>query len=242
MAKFAWTNASVWGGGFDYSGQSNSIAVTTEVTTLDVTTFGSGGWQENIGGLKSYTMEMSGFWESGTGTTAVDPYTFAQLGQTQQLFFVAPGTVAGQVGYAFNGMDSTYQLGGEVGTAAPFTINGVATTPWPEVRGQIAAAKGSVSATGALGSVLTLGAAGTGQRLYAGVHVFSPGTTVTVQVQSASTVGFASPTTRATFPAITAQGGTWLTPVDGPITDQYFRLNVSAITGTFVLGAWIAVQ
>lgn len=241
MAKQAWLNATVWGGGFDFTGQSNTVTVEPSAAPLDVTTFGSGGWQENIGGLKSYELEVGGFWESAAGTTTVDPYEYARLGATGQTWFVSPNAVAGSVGYAFNAMDSAYNLGGEIGSAAPFTVSGAAASPYPMVRGQIAAAKGNISATGAAGSVLTLGAASAGQFVYAGIHVFSPGTTVTVQVQSSTVIGFGAPTTRATFPAITAQGSTWLTPVAGPITDQFWRLNVSAVTGTFSLGAWIGI-
>lgn len=239
MAKFAWLNATVWGGGFDFTGQSNSVTMSGESNPLDVTTFGSGGWTENIGGLKNYSLDMAGFWESATGTTTVDPFTFNTVGAAGIPFVVSPSNVAGQPMYAANAMTTQYQLGGEVGAAAPFTLTGGAATPFPLVRGQIAAAKGNVSATGQLGSILTLGAAASGQNIYAGLHVFSPGTTITVQVQSAATIGFASPTTRATFTAMTAQGSLWLPPITGPITDQYWRLNVSAITGTFVAGGWI---
>ncbi|HEY9416720.1 MAG TPA: hypothetical protein VIQ30_18350, partial [Pseudonocardia sp.] len=86
-----------------------------------------------------------------------------------------------------------------------------------------------------------VGAVASGQFAYAALHVFSAGTTMTVQVQSAATVGFASPTTRGTFSAATAVGGLWLTRVAGPITDTYWRLNVSAITGTFQVAGVIAI-
>lgn len=241
MAKFAWLNATVWGGGFDFTGQANSVTANAEVAPLDVTTFGSGGWQENIAGLKDYNLEVGGFWESATGTTTVDPYEFARMGATGQTYFVSPNAVAGSVGYALNAMDSQYQFGGEIGSAAPFSVSAVAATPYPMVRGQIAAAKGNISATGQAGSVLTLGATSGTQFVYAGIHVFSPGTTVTVQLQSSTVIGFGAPTTRATFPAITTQGATWLTPLAGPVTDQFWRLNVSAVTGTFSLGAWIGI-
>lgn len=242
MAKFAWLNATVWGGGFDFTGQSNSVNMTAEATQVDVTNFGSGGWSESIGGLKNYTLEMGGFWESGASGAAVDPLVYASLGAGGQPFVISPGNVAGQPMYAANAMTSEYDLGGEIGAAAPFRLSGVAATPFPMVRGQLAAPRGNVSATGQLGGILTLGAASALQQVYAGLHVFSAGTSLTVQLQSASTVGFASPTTRATFTAMTAQGWQWLTPVAGPITDQYWRLNVSAITGTFNVGGWIGVQ
>lgn len=240
MAKFAWLNATVWGGGFDFTGQANTVSVESTVEDVDVTTFGSGGYREVIGGLKDYTLSVGGFWEAGTG--AVDPAAYATVGGTGQTFVISPANTAGQPMYAVNAMTSGYTIGGELGAAAPFELSAAAATPWPMVRGQIAAAKGAASATGQLGAILTLPAAGAGQQVYAGLHVFSAGTTLTVQLQSAAAIGFASPTTRATFTAMTAVGHQWLTPVAGPITDQFWRLNISAVTGSFTVGGWIGVQ
>lgn len=241
MSRFALLNATVWGGGYDFTGDSNSVNLATEVDVLDVTTFGSGGWQENIAGLRSIALEVAGFWQAGAG--AVDPEVWAGLGGSAQVHMVSAANTETQPAYGFQALKSSYSLLGDIGKAAPFSLKGVGAGAVPEVRGQIAKAKGSVAATGQLGSILTLGAPLAGQSAYAGLHVFgTPGTTITVQIQSAPTIGFASPTTRGTLGPITATGGTWMVPVAGPITDAFWRANVSAITGTFTVGAWIAVQ
>src|SRR5690606_8311913 len=109
------------------------------------------------------------------------------------------------------------------------------------VRGQLAKATGSVDSTGPLGSVLNLGQAASGQHVYASLHVFAAGTTITVLVESDDSADFASPTTQATIGPITARGGTWVTSA-GPITDTHYRLNVSAVTGTFTVAAALAVH
>lgn len=241
MAKFAMLNATIWGGGYDFTGDTNSVQASMEADNVDVTTFGSGGWQDNIAGLKNYKLNASGLWQSGVTGTAVDPVAFANLG-TSLMFMVSAMNTATQPMYAFNSLQTTYELGDDVGKAAPFSIDAEAATPYPLVRGQIAAARQTVAATGQLGSILTLTATSSTQSVYAGFHVFTAPTTITVQVQSAAAIGFASPTTRATLGPITVTGGTWMTPIAGPITDQFWRLNVSVLTGTGSVGGWIGVQ
>lgn len=66
---------------------------------------------------------------------------------------------------------------------------------------------------------------------------------LTAILESDTTSGFAGPTTRHTFTALTAAGFEVAT-IDGdstPITDTYFRINWSAVTGTFypVVAAFI---
>jgi hypothetical protein len=109
------------------------------------------------------------------------------------------------------------------------------------VRGGVAKAKGNVSSTGATGSVQQLGDVAANEFLYATLHVFSAGTTITVQVQSDDNSGFSSPTTRATFSGVTTAGGNWVTRVAGAITDTYWRFNVSAVTGTFSIAGAIGI-
>ena len=56
-------------------------------------------------------------------------------------------------------------------------------------------------------------------------------------IESDDNGSFTSATTRATIGPLTATGGTWVTRVAGAITDDYYRFNVTAITGTFSVGA-----
>jgi len=134
-----------------------------------------------------------------------------------------------------------YQLLGAHGEAAPFSLTAAGTDGYGVVRGKLAKVKGDVSATGATGSVVELGEVAADDYLYATFHVLSAGTTITVQVQSAAVVGFGSPTTRATLGPITVTGGTWAVRVAGPITDEFFRFNVSAVTGTFSVAGAIGI-
>jgi hypothetical protein len=192
--------------------------------------------RSRIGGLKTVETSSDGFWES-----TPDASEFAALGVADRVITVSAEGAETKTAYMLMQLLSEYDPFGEVGKPAPFTLKGHNSSPQGLVRGQLAKAKGNVSATGQLGSILTMTGPTASQWLYATLHVFGAATTVTVQVQSATTLGFAGPTTRGTIGPITVAGGTWLVRVPGPLTDGFYRLNVSAITGTFSVGGAIGV-
>jgi hypothetical protein len=143
----------------------------------------------------------------------------------------------------FQGGKFSYSLGGQIGEILPFDLDMMGSHGASGlVRGQITKAKGTVSATGASGTGVNLGNVATGQYLYATFHVFgTPGTTITAVIQSDDNAGFSSATNRITFGPITTAGGTWGTRVAGPLTETHYRLNVTAITGTFTVAAAIGI-
>lgn len=235
-------NVASYVGGHDFTGDTNQGALSAEAAALDATTFRSNGWSEQIFGLKSAAFSLSGFWQSAA-TDAVDPDSFTEIGSVDRVHTLAPNEVEGGPAYMFLAGKSSYQLlQGSVGESAKFTVASQGTNGQQGVvRGQLAKAKGAASAVGQMGSVVQLGAVAAGQFLYATLHTFTVGTTLTVQLQSATTLGFGSPTTRYTFPAVTTRGGLWAVRVAGPITDQYYRLNISAVTGAFVAAGAIGI-
>jgi len=245
VATGAALGVSTWVGGYDMTGDSNRLALNLSYDGLDATVFGVNTVaRDRRAGLESVAGELAGFWQAGAGT--IDPQAFANMNVTQPVTHTPTGA-AGSVSYSYQAKDPTYRLFGQVGMMIPFTlgaigVRGAGTASVGAVRGLVAAAKGNVSATGQLGTVVQVGAVATGQYLYAVVHCFTAGTTITIQVQSDDNAGMSSPTTVATFPAITAAGGYWLTRVAGPITDSYWRCNVSAVTGTFNVAGAIAIK
>ena len=241
MAILPLTDCFVHAAGYDFTTDTNKLQLDTEVAALDATTFGGGGWTALAGGLKSQKLDMEGFWQSAVDQ-AVDPQAFPALG-TSQVFTVGPAASETSVAYMLQAMKSQYVIGGSVGDLAPFTLNSMGSDGVGVVRGQVAKVRGTVSATGQLGSVLNLGLVGATQFLYATFHVFSAGTTITIQVQSDDAAPFGTPTTRATIGPLTTTGGTWMTRVAGPIaTDTFWRFNVSAITGSFIVAGAIGIQ
>lgn len=244
MASLALTDAFLYGAGYDFTTDSNSAALSTEAAQLDVTNFNSGGAQELIGGLRSSTLNWSGFWQvDGTSDQAVDNQALSGI-NVQRVFTFGPVETENQPAYMFQANKSQYSLGGQVGEVMPFTLAASGSSGQGVIRGRLAKAAGSVSATGALGTAVGLGTVPTGQYLYATFHVFVPGTTMTVTLQSDDNADFTTPTVRATVGggALTASGGTWVTRVAGPITDTWYRFVVTAITGTFTVAGAIGKQ
>lgn len=236
MASFALTSPVIYVHDTDFTGFSNKVLLDTSAAVLDVTPFGSTA-VKRIGGLKSAALDFSGFWES-----TPDLSHFTDLGVAARVATVSPTGVELDPAYFMQAGRFKYDQFGKVGDAAPFAVSMLQTDDVTGLlRGQLAKTKGNVSATGQLGSIMTtLGAVGATQFLYAAFHVFTAGTTITVQVQSAVT-NFATITTRATIGPITTAGGTFLTRVAGPITDTFWRLNVSNITGTFSVAGAVAI-
>lgn len=241
MSTLVLTDCTAWVDGLALTTYANEMSLKTDIEDKETTTFGSGGWKSRVGGLRDIDFELKGFWES-----TPDADTWSNLGTADRALTVTPTGAAGSVAYFCRVGEFSYEHGGDVGEVDPFSLKAMGSNGVGAVRGALAAAKQDVSATGVLGSVLTDLSAndqvGASQYLYAVLHVFTAGTTITVQVQSDDSAGFASPTTRGTIGPITTTGGTWLARVAGPITDTHYRLNVSAITGTSNVAGAIGIQ
>ncbi|MEW2474609.1 hypothetical protein AB0875_12540 [Micromonospora gifhornensis] len=232
MAEFALVDATTWIGGYDFTGDLNQVQLQVSADELDSTTFGSGGFRKRIGGLRSVQASLAGFWSSAT-SAAPDPHVMPDLGVADRVVTMTPDGAEGSVAYFFQGAKFSTQMFGQIGEVTPFSVDVMGSNKVGLVRGQVLKAKGTVNATGATGSALELGEVADGQWLYAAFHVFSAGTTITAVLESDEDDDFADATTRATFGPITTTGGVWAARVAGPITDEWYRLRVSAVTGTF---------
>lgn len=238
MGSFILTDCTVWVDSLAMTTYANELSLSIDVDDLDSTTFAGGGWRTRMAGLKNVDLDLKGFWDPVPDLDALN-----NLGTVNRTVSVTPAGVAGAACYMFQGGHFSYDHGGSVGEINPFNLKISGTDGVGLVRGQLAAAKGNVSATGQLGSVLSLGAPTSTQYVYAILHVFTAGTTVTIQVQSDDSAGMSSPTTRGTIGPITLASGTWMTRVAGPFSGEtHWRMNVSAITGTFNVAGAIGVQ
>lgn len=243
MAPLVLTNAFIYVDNHDFTGDSNEVSLDCTAAALDGTTFRSGGWKAPAGGLKDTKFGVKGWWAVAALNDSVDADLFTDLGVSSLATTVGAVETEGQPCWLFQQTKISYQEFGKVGELAPFQLSSVNTNSLGVVRGQLVKALGTVSATGALGTGLQLGAVGATQKMYATFHVTgAPGTSITVQIQSATANTFVGATTRATIGPLTTAGGTWVTPVAGAITDTWWRFNVSAITGTFTVAGAIAIQ
>ncbi len=238
MAALALVDAQTFIHGFDFTAKTNSVTVNSEAEDLDATTFASGGYRARVAGLREVSSDHSGFWDG-----PVDAYAWSSIGTVDRTVTVAPRGTEGTPAYLYQAGQFSYEQFGDVGELTPFSISMSGSNAYGVVRGKLAKAKGTVSATGVLGSVVQLTAPTATQYVYATLHVFTAGTTITVQVQSDNAAGFASPTTRGTIGPITTTGGTWMARVAGPfVGETHWRMQVSAVTGSFEVAGAIAVQ
>lgn len=241
MTTLALTNAFAYVHSHDFTGDSNQFGLTCEGEQLDKTTFRSNGWREFNMGLKTSALNLAGFWQAGADT--VDEYSFNALGVTGRVTTCGAVEAEGSPAGMFQSMAHNFQWLGSIGENAPFSLQGGCSDGVGVIRGQLAKEQGAVSATGATGTALELGAVSASQYLYATFHILgTPGTTITGVVESDDASNFPSATTRITFGPYTTAGGRWGTRVAGAITDTWYRLRITAVTGTFTIACAIGIQ
>jgi hypothetical protein len=245
MGTFAANNITTWFSGYDMTGDLNSTALALSYVALEDPAFGDQA-RSRIAGLEDCQLSEAGWWQSGT--TAVDPTAFASLSGASQTVSNSPDGLDSSVAYFYRAKTFNYQpLSMKVGEVVPFTLTaqsarGTGLAAVAAVRGRVMKGKGTVSATGATGTAFQLGAVASGQFLYAAFHEFAVGTTITAVLESNADNTFGSPTTRVTFGPITTVGGTWGTRVAGPVTDTWYRLRVTAITGTHTIACVAGIK
>ncbi len=228
--------------GYDFTCQTNKGSLEAEAEELDATTFCSGGFKARRGGLKGWTLSTEGFWHSAA-SDAVDPVSFAGLGVAGRVVTVTPQQDEAEGAYLGLGTQFNYALfDANVGELAPFSLSAQGSDKTGLIRGQLAVARTTVTTTGAKGSPVQLGAVVADERLYAAIHLLgTAGTSITLKIQSDNASNFPSATDQATVGSLTAVGGTWMTPVAGAITDDWFRVSVSAISGSWDIAVSIGI-
>jgi hypothetical protein len=249
MPSFAANNITTWFSGYDMTGDLNSTTLALSYDALDATAFQPGTnttpARVRIAGLEDTQLDEQGHWQAGAGQ--VDPTAFTALGGVSQVVSVSHNGLEPESAYFFRARQFNYELGGQVGEIMPFSLTaqaarGTGLASVGAVRGIILKAKGNVSATGATGTASEIGAVGASQYLYAGLHVFSAGTTISGVIESDADNTFASATTQITFSGVTAAGGYWGTRVAGAITDTWYRLRITACTGTFSIACVAGIR
>lgn len=234
MSKFVLTNCRVFFGAADLSGDTNEATVTGTREVKDTTNYLSGGWKEEIAGLGSSKIDITGYTEASATPVTVglpDDTGFTNFGLLGGVTLAPTGAADGAVAYLTNVLESDFNpLLGKIGDVAGFKLSTVSS--WPLVKGVIAVPPSLSIAASGTGTINTLTNVVAGKQIYADLHVISvSGTpTVTFRVESAALIGFGSPTTRATFGAATGIGSQ-IVRTPGPITDAFWRAAWT-VTGT----------
>lgn len=249
MGSFAANNITTWFSGFDMTSQLNSTSLAMSYDALDATVYQAptvtNPSRVRVAGLEDAQLNESGFWEAGAGL--LDPTAFTALGGASQVISASPDGAEQSVAYMLRARQFNYSIFGQIGELIPFQLaaqaaRGTGLASVAAIRGRVLKTKAVVSATGATGTAYQLGAVAAGQYLYGAFHEFAVGTTVTAVLESAVDNTFAGATTRITFGPITAIGGTWGTRVAGAITDTWYRLRVTAITGSHTIACTAGIR
>ena len=235
MAQQTLLNTQIIVGSFDLTGFADTISATETGSTVDQTTFGSGGFRVVADSISDYAIGIEGFSDfaaTGTATAFGNTALGAQYG-----YMVNPtgGTTAGDVSEFGRGLLTSYTpFGGSVGNSARFTQ---AITPdYEQVNGVLLAPLASRGAF--TGSVVTTAGPSAAQRVWVALNITAAaGTNLVVTVQSAATLAFTSPTTRFTFSTVSAIGWQMPAAVVGAITDGFWRVSATVASGTFTWAA-----
>jgi len=242
-------NVTTWFSGFDMTGQTNNTSLPMSYDALDATVYQpatvTNPSRVRVAGLEDTQLTEAGFWEAGAGL--LDPTAFTALGGASQVVSVSNDGAESSVAYMFRARTFNYEAFAQLGELIPFQLTaqsarGTGLSSVSSVRGRVLKTKADVSATGATGTAFQLGATSATQYLYGALHVFSAGTTITGVIESDDNSDFTSATTRITFSGITAVGGTWGTRVAGALTDDWYRLRITACTGTFSIACTAGIR
>ncbi len=244
MSELAVVNAFLYLGAHDFTGDIDTWQMTGNAEALKKTTFRNNGANEYKMGLKTTTMSMGGFCSFGTDSQDAELFSFYS-GRTAGVVTVGNAETEGEPCCMTQQFVPSFTPGGggQVGQMSKFSMSGQGTDVAGGVRGYLLKETGAVSATGAIGTAVQIGAASGTQYLYSTLHLQgTAGTSITVVLESDDASNFPSATTRITFGPLTAVGGSWATPVLGAITDTWYRFRVTAITGTWTVAGAAGIQ
>lgn len=222
MSSQIWSNAKLFAGGYDMSGDVNALALKYGAEAKDATNFLSGTFKEFKPGLKSITFAHAGFWQAGA--LMLDPAMFTDLALNDVPVTIAPQTgAAGEIAFTFKSLETVYSIGAKVGEMLAFDVSG--NGDGDLIRGTIV--HNAARTVSGDSTAYNLGAVGATQKLYATLHLLavSGAGTFDCKVQSDDLVGFVSPANVITFTQKTAVGSQFATPVSGALTDSWWRVD-----------------
>lgn len=224
MTTLAFTDSLVFIGEHDATSDANQVGLQVSADDLDVTTFGSGGYRDRIGGLRSATVNLNAFTSAGDGE--IDPALFANITSRLPVSIAPEGNTEGVTAYSLEATQFDMSWGAQIGQVHEITATMMSSGQGtPVVRGRLEAIRAArSSSSNSTGS--QLGALSADQRLYSALHVFATtgSPTLDVVIQSDNAGGFASPTSRITHTQATAATSEF-SSVAGAIADDHWRAS-----------------
>lgn len=244
MGELVAVGAFLYAGGHDFTGDIKQWNVDGGSETKDKTTFRNSGGRLKRTGLLTAAFSMNGFTDLSEDGQDVHLFT-AYSGRSSRVITVGNDETEGQPCVMMQGLTAAFNPGGggPVGELSAFSANGVSSDGTGAMRGTLLLEQTAVTTTGAKGTAAQLGAVSATQYLYATLHLLgTAGASITAVIESDDNAGFTSATTRYTFSSLTASGGYWATPVVGAIADDYFRLRVTAVSGSWTVASAVGIR
>ena len=223
-------NAKMMLGGYDLSGQLNSLSLQLGSEMQDDTVFGDN-TRTSRSGIITVSAEINGFVEDDSSDPKVGDRMYAEIGLENSIFSAYPENHAEtDVGVAMKVMQGSFVPGGAVGDLHAFSADFQARS---RLYNGTVVHNASKTSTGN-GTALQLGAVGANDELYAWMHVTSAvGTTLDVDIESDNSGGFSSATTRGSFTQVATTVTSQLTAKlnSGAITDDWWRVAYTIAGG-----------
>lgn len=130
MTEQVLKNCKLFVGGYNLTGDMNSLTLNYSADILDKTVFGST-FRQRKAGLLDTEITCAGFWNSSEGSSGVsyskvDPVAFNKTGSSDELISVLPeGTGIGNIAWFGKGFAREYGITGNVGEMLGFTFAAV---------------------------------------------------------------------------------------------------------------------
>jgi len=198
-------DTTVYIGGYDLTGDTNSVTLEHGADMVEDTTFGN-----DTHGMRS-GLKMSSFsMEGHVNNAQSDDALYSQITVEDKPLSVYPlGSAEGNRGYGFLVTVGEFSpLSGAVGELNTYSSS--------------AAAMGDL--TSGVSDGIQVGAVTSSQKAYASLHVISGSGTLDVDIESDDNSDFTTEISRASFTQATGITSEWL-EIDGPVTDDYWRIN-----------------
>lgn len=228
-------------GGADLTSQTNRVDVESTVTAMPVTTFGSGGEEELIGGLEKVTVSAGGFVDFGHAWDAErEAYSNRRALMAHTVGLSNSGSAVAARAIVLKALRTNMKFFTEVGNPLPWDVSASGSSKLGY--GNYLVSPSSAISTTADGTAVEVGAVPAGKHALATLHVIATtgSPTLDVTIESDDTADFdGSETTRLTFSQATAVGDQFRS-VAGPITDTYWRA-VLTFGGTGSITVVVAV-
>lgn len=247
----ALTHCNIFVGGLDLTGDANMVKIEASKEVRDRTVFGNVARIRTMGGLAEINFAAAGFHNDDAAGQDVNFRANWATDSicTTVMIPAASGTpvAVGDRAWFFKGVQPQYVTGEAQGNDLLWNLSMQGgSTGYPLCFGYVLNAGTTAIIDDGNGTGYQIGTIAANQKGYALMHVVSvsSGDSIDVIIQSDDNAGFTSAITRFTFSNFNAVGAQFLTPLPGPIDDDYWRAvyNVSGEAVSIKAAISLAIQ